>query len=108
MEKKKQNKKHSGDKQLVVHQHFHSCSRDKKGWSRLNSSLQNKLEHHFFPAFLAAHLAFIRAESLALAAALIVNFFFAGLTAWVAGSCPALILAHLAFWAAAILALPAA
>jgi hypothetical protein len=37
---------------------------------------------------------------LALAAALIVNFFLAGLAA--------LILAHLAFWAAAILALPAA
>jgi len=61
----------------------------------------------FFPvALILAQRAFARAESLALAAALIVNFFLAGLAAGL--TLAALILAHLAFWAAATLALPAA
>jgi hypothetical protein len=68
----------------------------------------------FFPAFLAlAQRAFANADSLALAAALIVNFLAvltteAGLTATAGLALAALIFAHLAFCAATIRALPAA
>src|SRR5580658_10459946 len=60
-----------------------------------------------FVPFIFAHRALAAALILAFAAALIVNFFLAGLAVLTAGFA-ALILAHLAFWAATILALPAA
>ncbi len=70
--------------------------------------------NYFLADFLAAHLAFISAESLALAAALITNFFFAvlttvGLTALGAVlALAALILAQRSLAAAEMRALPAA
>jgi len=80
-----------------------------------SSSFRILFGAYFFAALIFAQRAFAAALILALAAALILNFFLAGLTAettlnddaWMTGF-PALILAHLAFWTAAILALPAA
>jgi hypothetical protein len=59
---------------------------------------------YFFAALIFAHLAFAKADSLALAAALILNFFLTGLTALAAGFV-ALTLAQRALAAAEILAL---
>jgi len=61
---------------------------------------------YFFPAFLAAHNAFILAESLALAATLILPLFFLA-AGFAAGALP-LIFAQRALAAAEILALAAA
>lgn len=65
--------------------------------------IQKLAGDYFFPARIFAHRALAAALILALAAALIVNFFGAGLA-----GLTDLILAHRAFWAAMILARPAA
>ena len=71
-----------------------------------------QIEPYFFAPLIFAHLALAAALILALAAALILNFFFAGLvatTAFTAGlAFAALILAHLALAAAETAARPAA